>query len=204
MLGVNPADNFKARLFGPNHATDKPMPGLDEGPQIVLERPYQARWGNKYTNAGTRMFNQASLLKEYAPDFHPNHYHQEGAPEQMAGIEQASFFKESVPLNGDLMDVMNIISARAQENDELYRASLGRDHVTESINESQYNMKVQALEARHAHLIREGFSLEEAKNAIAHLRQEHANEAARKHKPQVAGGSLEEALQTAFSGRVRT
>lgn len=203
MLGINTATDWRNKIQGPDYRPHMGMPGLDEGGEIPLELPYQARWGNKYTNAGQRMFNEACMLKEYAPDFHPNHYNQDGAPEQMAGIEQSAFFKEADPINGDLADVLNIITARDQVNEENRIAAIGRDHVTESLNDTHYNMKVQALEARHAHLIREGFTEAEAKNAIAQLRQDHANQAARAHKPQVAGGSLEEALQTAF-GRVRT
>ena len=202
MLGVNPANNFRARLFGPDFRTDKVMPGLDEGQSIPLETPYMARWGNWATNAGKRMFNQDSLIKERMPNDFPNHYHQTGAPEQMEGIVQSAFFAEPPAINGDQLDVINQINALNAVEEKVYRENLGRDHVFESMSEQKMKMSMESYEAKHAHLIRQGFTNQEAEIAIGHLRQEHAKKVAQEHRPPVGTG-LEEAVQSAFAGRVR-
>ena len=202
MLGVNPSNNFRARLFGVDHRTNDPMPGLDEGKSIPLETPYQARWGNKITNTGKRMFNVDSLLKERMPNDFPNHYHQTGAPDQMEGIVQSAFFAEPPLINGDQLDVINQINAMNAVEEKAYRDNLGKDHLFETMSETKMRMSMESYEAKHAHLIRQGFTNQEAEIAIGHLRQEHAKKIAQEHRPPVGTG-LEEAVQSAFAGRVR-
>jgi hypothetical protein len=201
MLGINPANNFQARLFGPSHKTDKPMPSLDEGNVIELATPYQARWGNKITNAGKRMFNQDSLLKEHLPGDHPNFLNQSGSEERMADIVQSAFVADPPAINGDALDVINKINALDALEQKNYYDNLGKDHLFESMSEHKMKMSLESYEAKHAHLINQGFTNQEAQVAIAHLRQEHAKKIAAEHVPVRTAGSMDTALESAFLKR---
>ncbi len=200
MLAVNVADNFKARLMcGPDFRTDKPMPSLDEGDVIKLETPYQARWGNKVTNAGKRMFNASDLMKEYAPNHFPNHYHQTGAAEQMAEIEQSAFYEPRAALNGDQQDVIKIINDQHEAAHQAYYGKLGKDHLFEAMAETTMRMSNDTYDAKQKELLSMGFTPAETQKAIGTLRQEHAEAAAR--RPPARGISMEESMRTAFSLR---
>lgn len=199
MLGVNPANNFRARLFGVDHRTDKVMPSLNEGDVIPLETPYMARWGNKITNAGKRMFNVDSLIKERLPGDTPNHFHQTGAPEQMEGIVQSAFFADPQPINGDQLDVINQINAMNALEQRVYQENLGKDHIVEAMSEQKMRMSMESYEAKHKHLIEQGFTNHEAEVALTHLRQEQAKKVAAEHRaPAATAVSMESALDTAF------
>jgi hypothetical protein len=201
MLGINSADNFRARLFGPDHKTDKPMPSLDEGNVIELATPYMARWGNKVTNAGKRMFNQDSLIKERMPNDFPNHMNQTGAEQQMEGIVQSAFFADPPLINGDQADVINHINALDALEQKNYYDNLGKDHLFESMSEQKMKISMESYEAKHAHLINQGFTNKEAEIALNNLRQQQANKIAAEHVPVRTAGSMDTALESAFLKR---
>lgn len=201
MLAVNQADNFKARLFGPDFRTDKPMPGLDEGDVIQLETPYQAKWGNKVTNAGKRMFNASDLLKERAPNDFPNHYNQTGAPEQMADIEQSAFYAPRQVLNGDHQDMIKQINTQKDIADKAYYDNLGQDQIADAIAQTGMRMSSDTFDAKSKQLMSMGFTEAETQKAMGTLRQEQANIAAR--RPPVRERTMEESLAEgmAFNNR---
>ena len=145
------------------------------------------------------MFNQDSLIKERMPNDFPNHYHQTGAPDQMEGIVQSAFFAEPPLINGDQLDVINQINALDALEQKAYRDNLGKDHVVESMSEQKMRMSMESYEAKHKHLIEQGFTNHEAEVALTHLRQEHAKKVAAEHRaPAATAVSMETALQTAI------